>query len=171
MGWCSKAGHWQNKGKIRAGVEQINEQLQSARATGTEFLQAYTFGLLAEQHGKQEDYAHGLALLDEALALVESSDERWCEAELYRRKGELLDRSGAPPEEVESALRRALAVARRQEAKLPELRSSLSLARLWQRQARTREAYELLATVYAWFSEGFDTPDLQAAYALLAQLK
>ena len=96
---------------------------------------------------------------------------RWWEAELYRLRGALLlQDAGAQPGEAEACFQQALAVARRQQAKSLELRATMSLARLWQRQGKRTTAYELLAPIYGWFTEGFDTADLQEAKALLAAL-
>jgi predicted ATPase len=113
--------------------------------------------------------------LDEVLALVEETDERHWEAELYRLKGELLLMQRAKAEakvevEVERQFWQAIEVARWQRARSWELRATTSLARLWQGQGRTDEARELLAQIYGWFSEGFDTPDLKDAKALLDEL-
>jgi predicted ATPase len=102
---------------------------------------------------------------------VEQQEERWWEAEVARLRGVLLLRQpGTPQAEAETCLRQALDVARRQEAKSLELRAAMSLARLWQQQAKRVEAYELLAPIYGWFTEGFDTADLQEAKALLEEL-
>jgi predicted ATPase len=120
-----------------------------------------------------------LAALDEALTLVEQTEERYYEAELYRQRGELLLRHAAQSHtaqdsqeqhDAEACFQHALAVARRQEAKSLELRAATSLARLWQCQGKHAEARELLASVYGWFTEGFDTADLQEAQALLDAL-
>jgi predicted ATPase len=93
------------------------------------------------------------------------------EAKLYRLKGELLRRQVLPEEDqAETRFRQALDVARRQEAKFWELRAAMSLSRLWQRQGKREESYELLAPIYGWFTEGFDTADLQEAQALLEEL-
>jgi len=124
---------------------------------------------LAEQYAKGGDIEHGLALVAEALTAMEQSGERWCEAELLRIKAEMLLRRGEDAE-AEMALGRALAVARSQEAKSLELRVATRLARLWQKQGKSAEARGMLAEVYGWFSEGFDTPDLQDARTLLEQL-
>jgi predicted ATPase len=111
----------------------------------------------------------GLRVLAEALTAVHKTGERQHEADLYRVKGELLLTQDVPDEqEVESCLRQAVDVARQQQAKSLELRAALSLSRLWQRQGKRAEAYELLAPVYGWFTEGFDTADLKDAKALLA---
>ena len=92
------------------------------------------------------------------------------EAELYRLRGCLLLQTGTPQAEAETWLHRALDVARRQEAKSLELRAAMSLSRLWHQQGNRKEAHDLLAEVYAWFTEGFDTADLQEAKALLGEL-
>ncbi|MBN1402550.1 MAG: hypothetical protein JXA74_17045, partial [Anaerolineae bacterium] len=112
----------------------------------------------------------GLALLDEALEQVERTGERWEEAELRRLQGELLRQRGDDPEAVEECYRQAIAVAQRQEARSWELRATTSLARLLRDQGRAAEAREALAAIYGWFTEGFDTPDLVEARALLAEL-
>ena len=107
--------------------------------------------------------------LDDALRIVERTDERWFEAELCRHKGQLLLRQGHN-EAAEELSRKALSIAQEQEAKLWELRAAVSLARLQRDQGRTAEARDLLGAVYAWFTEGFDTPDLKQAKALLNEL-
>jgi predicted ATPase len=115
--------------------------------------------------------ADGLQALAEAHTLVEQQEEHWWEAEVHRLRGALLLRPKAiPPVEVEAWLQRALDVARSQQAKSLELRAAMSLARLWQQQGRWDEARELLTTIYGWFTEGFDTADLQEAKALLEAL-
>jgi predicted ATPase len=112
-----------------------------------------------------------LQVLAEALTLVAATEERWWEAELYRLKGALLLQLPLPDlGQVEACLQQALDVARRQRAKSLELRAALSLSRLWQGQGQHVAARQLLAEVYGWFTEGFDTPALQEAQALLAEL-
>jgi predicted ATPase len=112
----------------------------------------------------------GLTALTEALATAHKTGECWWEAELYRLKGELLLRRASPTEEVEACFRQALTGAQHQQAKSLELRAALSLARLWQRQGKRATAHALLAPIYGWFIEGFDTADLQEAKALLEEL-
>jgi predicted ATPase len=113
----------------------------------------------------------GLQALAEAHTLVEQQEERWWEAEIARLRGVLLLQQPRPLQaEAEACFQRALDVARRQEAKALELRATMSLARLWQQQGQRAEAYELLAPIYGWFTEGFDTADLQEARALLHEL-
>ncbi len=109
-------------------------------------------------------------MLTEALAAVHNHAGRWWEPELYRLRGALLLHVAAPQEEAEACLQQALAVARRQQARSLELRAAMSLSRLWQRQGKRAAAHQLLAEVYGWFTEGFDTTDLQEAKALLAAL-
>jgi len=116
--------------------------------------------------GQVED---ALTLLDEALQVVGRTGERWFAAELYRHKGQLRLRQG-DSEAAAELYRKALGIAREQEAKLWELRAAVSLARLRRDQGRHTEAHDLLAPVYGWFTEGFDTPDLKEAKALLDQL-
>jgi predicted ATPase len=115
--------------------------------------------------GHSEDALQALA---EAHTLVEQHGERWWEAEVHRLRGVLLlQQTLASQEEAEACLQQALTVARRQQAKSLELRAAMSLARLWQQQGKRTEARELLAPIYGWFTEGFDTADLQEAKALL----
>jgi predicted ATPase len=115
--------------------------------------------------------ATGLEALAEALATVVNSRVRWWEAELHRLKGKLLlvlSTDNTP--EAEACFHQALDIARRQAAKSLELRAATSLSRMWQQQGKRAEAYELLAPIYNWFTEGFGTADLQEAKALLAEL-
>src|ERR1700730_6375234 len=108
-------------------------------------------------------------LSEEAFQIVERTGERWLEAELHRHKGQLLLKQGHPAA-AEELYRKALSIAEEQEAKLWELRAAVSLARLRHDQGRSAEARDLLAPVYGWFTEGFDTPDLKEAMALLKSL-
>jgi predicted ATPase len=117
------------------------------------------------------DSEAGCKLLTEAFDLVERNDERNWEAELYRLKGAVLLAQSAPDGiEAEACFHCALDIARHQHAKSLELRAAMSLTRLWQSQGKRQEARELLASVYGWFTEGFDTADLKEAKALLDEL-
>src|SRR5262245_41893842 len=98
------------------------------------------------------------------------NDERWWEAEIHRLRGELLLMDGQPEAAVETCFHQAVEIARRQQAKSLELRAVMSLARLWQRQSKLAEARQVLAEIYDWFTEGFDTPDLKEARTLLDEL-
>jgi predicted ATPase len=131
----------------------------------------YFCTVLAEVSAHLGHTEDGLQALAEAHTLVEQHEERWWEAEIYRLRGVLLLRQpGTPQAEAETWFQRALDVARRQQAKSLELRAAMSLSRLWQQQGKQTEARELLAPVYGWFTEGFDTSDLQDAKALLEAL-
>jgi predicted ATPase len=128
--------------------------------------------LLAEAAGRTGQAAEGLRLLTEALAAFETSGQGDLVAEASRLQGVLLLRQAIPDAiQAEVCLHRALTIARRQQAKAWELRAALSLSRLWQRQGRRDEAWELLTPIYGWFTEGFDTADLQEAQALLEELE
>ena len=161
------------QGQGKEGIAQIRQGLTAYRATGAEMAVPYFLALLAEAYGKVGEAEHGLAALGEALAQAEQTGERWYEAELYRLKGELLMAQEGPKgktEEVEQCFQQALSIARRQSARSLELRAATSLARLWQQQGKQQEAHQLLSEIYHWFTEGFDTKDLQEAKALLEQL-
>jgi predicted ATPase len=108
--------------------------------------------------------------IDDAIDKVERSKEKWCEAEVHRIAGEIALKSPAP-EKAEKHFERALGVARQQQAKSWELRAAMSLVRLWRDQGKVQQARELLAPVYNWFTEGFDTRDLKEAKALLDELQ
>jgi predicted ATPase len=126
---------------------------------------------LAEASGQAGQPEAGLTALAEAGTLVEATDERWWEAEVYRLQGALLLQLPLPDVgQAEACFQQALDVARRQQAKALELHAALSLARLWQDQGKRAAARQLLAEIYGWFTEGFDTPDLQETKALLNEL-
>jgi predicted ATPase len=132
---------------------------------------SYLFAMLAETFGKVGEIAQGLSRLAEELANCRKTGESFYEAELNRIKGKLLLRQPTPDEEqAKACFEEAIAVARRQSAKSLELRAAMSLSRLWQRQGKEDEARQLLAGIYGWFTEGFDTADLKAAKALLEEL-
>ncbi len=159
------------QGQGEDGITQMCQGLAAWRASGAELGRPYFLALVAEGCGKMGPVEEGLTLLAEALAAVHNTGERWCEVELYRLKGELLlARSGEDHGEAEACFRQALETARRQGAKSLELRAAMSLSRLWQQQGKGDEARELLAPIYGWFTEGFDTADLQEAKVLLEEL-
>jgi predicted ATPase len=162
------------------GLVQIQQGLVMYRLTGAEYQRPHYLTLLAEASGLLDQPEEGLVALDEALTVMEQTGERYYEAELHRQRGELLLRREAQshpaqgsrePHDAEACFQQALDIARRQEAKSLELRAAMSLSRLWQQQGRRAEAYELLARIYGWFTEGFDTADLQEAKALLEALR
>ena len=159
------------QGQGEEGMAQVRQGIAAWRATGAALLVPYFCTVLADvcaHLGHPED---GLQALAEAHTLVEQHEERYWEAEVCRLRGVLLLRQpGTPQAEAEAWLQRALDVARRQEAKSLELRAAMSLSRLWQQQGKRAEARALLAPIYGWFTEGFDTADLQEAKALLDTL-
>ncbi|MEE8159524.1 MAG: hypothetical protein V3T78_09205, partial [Dehalococcoidia bacterium] len=159
------------QGQVEEGVGQIHDGLAAWRAAGSEVWRSRWLVLLAEALGKGGQVEAGLTAVDEALACVERTEERSYEAELHRLQGALLlQQSPDNHQKADACFHQALKVARRQEAKSWELRAATSLARLWQQQGKTAEACDLLAPVYGWFTEGFETADLQEAKALLEDL-
>jgi class 3 adenylate cyclase/predicted ATPase len=160
-----------HQGQAQEGIAQIAQGLRAHRATGAEIARPYFLALLAEAHGVLGEPEAGLAVLTEALTLTETTGERFYESELYRLQGALLlQRSSDHQAEAESCFHHALDIARNQQAKSLELRTATSLARLWQQQGKRQEAHDLLAPVYHWFTEGFDTADLKDTKALLDAL-
>jgi predicted ATPase len=160
---------WQGQGA--EGLAQMCQGLSACRATGTEMNRTYFLALLAEGYRGTAEVQEGLSVLAEALAAAHNRGERYCEAELHRLKGELLlVQSTDQHAEAEACFHQALAIARRQQARSLELRAAMSLGRLWQQQGKRMEAHALLAPIYGWFTEGFDTADLQEARALLEAL-
>jgi predicted ATPase len=152
------------------GIARIRQGIVAWRATGAELVQPWNLALLAEAYKQAGRAAEGLHAVAEALTLVQKTAERWWEGELYRLKGELLLAHLQDQHQAETCFHHALTVTRRQQAKSLELRAATSLARLWQCQGQHVAARDLLAPVYGWFSEGFDTADLQEARALLEAL-
>jgi predicted ATPase len=156
------------QGQEEEGLSQIQQGLAAWRATGAEGVRPYYLALQAEASTQMGQPEAALTLLVEALAVANDTGERRWEAELYRLKGEvLLAHSAEKHAEADTCFRQALDIARRQQAKSLELRAAMSLSRLWQQQGKRTEAHELLAPIYGWFTEGFDTADLQEAKALL----
>ena len=140
------------------------------QATGAELGLTHILARLAEAYKQGGQAKGGLSVLDQALAAVNERGERHYEAEIYRLKGELSLLQDGASGEVESCFRQSLAVSCQQQAKSLELRAAMSLSRLWQLQGKRGEAHRLLVDVYSWFTEGFETPDLQDAKALLKAL-
>jgi tetratricopeptide (TPR) repeat protein len=165
-GWVLAA-----QGHSEEGIAQMRHSQEAMQATGEMSQRPWLLALLAEAYGQSGQAEEGLRLLAEALAVMDTTGERGHEAELYRMKGELLVQQAVPDAlQAEACFQQALAVARRQQAKSWELRAAMSLARLWQQQGKRTEARELLAPLYGWFTEGFDTADLQDARVLLEEL-
>ena len=151
-------------------IDQMSRDLVIYRSTGAVIGLPYMMSLLAATLGRLERSDEGLSFLDDALAVVEKTEHRTWEAELHRLKGELLWNQGAAGIEVETCFQRAIEVAHQQLARSLGLRAATSLSRLWQAQGKTEAAQQRLAEGYHWFSEGFDTADLQEAKTLLEEL-
>jgi predicted ATPase len=178
--WLAHTNVWQGwvlteQGQKEEGIALMRHGMAAFRAAGAELERQYWLALLGEVYAKMGQQEQGRNALAEAWAIVNKTGERFWEAELHRLEGELTLHFTLPSLEpsfleAESSFHKALEVARRQEAKSLELRAASSLARLWQQQGKRKEAHDLLAEVYNWFTEGFDTKDLQEAKALLAEL-
>jgi predicted ATPase len=166
LGWALA-----RQGDAITGMAHLHQGLTVVHETGLKLYRPYWLALLAEASGQAGQPEAGLTVLAEALTLVAATEERWWEAELYRLQGAmLLQLPLAEVSQAEGCFQQALDVARRQHAKALERRAALSLAQLWQRQGQRAAARQLLAESYNWFTEGFDTADLQEAQALLAAL-
>jgi predicted ATPase len=172
--WLAWGTIWQgwamaDQGEFGAGITRIHQGLDTSRATGAETMRMYFLSLLAETYLKAEQVEKGLAVLAEALAVPDERRERWWEAELYRLRGELLREQDAAETGAEACFRQAVDIARQQGARSLELRATVGLSRLWHRQGQKEEARQVLAEIYNWFTEGFDTPDLIEAKSLLEE--
>jgi DNA-binding winged helix-turn-helix (wHTH) protein/predicted ATPase len=200
MGGIFQGGMAVQCGALEEGIAAITSGLSQYRATGAQLFAPYFLSFLAEGYRQQGKVAEALQVVSEALSLTTTNFDVFWEAELYRQKGELLlaqegknqkskgkrqkqlsvisSQLSVPSpqpltpstQEAEACFLKAIEVSRQQEAKLLELRATMSLARLWQQQRKKKEARQRLAEIYHWFTEGFDTKDLQAAKALLAEL-
>jgi adenylate cyclase len=160
-----------NQDQAKAGLMELRRGMDACLGLGMRIFQPYQQAVLAEAHLRAGETQMGLGVLEEAMRFVTESGVRFWEAELRRLKGTFLTHlAPGEPQEAEACYQEALSVARHQQAKSLELRSAMSLARLWRDGGRRDEARELLAGVYDWFSEGFETPDLRDAKALLDEL-
>jgi predicted ATPase len=164
------------QGHLEEGLTEMHQGLAAFRVTQANNWMPYHLALLGEVYGKAGQTDNGLAALAEALAIVNSTGERQREAELYRLKGTLALQSQVQgpkskvEEEAEACFLKAIDIAKKQRAKSLELRAVMNLARLWQQQGKRKKARHILAEVYGWFTEGFDTKDLQEAKRLLDEL-
>jgi predicted ATPase len=158
-------------GRPDEGVAQIRQAFAVYPNLGPGLYRSYYLSLLVEAYGQATQPEAGLSVLAEALTLVTTTGVRWWEAELHRLKGALLLQLPNPDvSQAEACFQQALDMACSQQAKSIELRAALSLSRVWQQQGKRDEARDLLELIYGWFTEGFDTPDLQEAKALLEEL-
>jgi predicted ATPase len=175
-GWAAQGRIFQGwadaqKGEATTGIARIRDGLAAAEATGARDAIPFHLALLAEALALAGKIEEGLAALDDALAQALAFDVRGWNAEIHRLSGELTSRLPYPdPAKAEDSFRTALAIAREQGTRGYELRAATSLARLWREQGRRGEARDLLAPLYGWFTEGFDTADLKDAKALLDEL-
>ena len=178
------AMHWKTLGMIGQGcllavttanfsdaVRTISAGIAEYRSTGATVWLPLILSHLALAKAELGHFDDALRYLDEAMTAIQTTEERWCEAEVFRTAGQIalkVPKPDAP--RAREYFERALAVARQQQTKSWELRAAMSLARLWRAQGKVQQARELLAPVYGWFTEGFDTRDLKEAKALLDEL-
>jgi predicted ATPase len=156
-------------GKTSDAVRAITLGISTYRSTGSTLYMPWYSSILARAYAELGQVDDAWRCVAEAMTAVETTKERWCEAEIHRMAGEIaLMQLDAP--KAQSFFEQALAVARQQQAKSWELRAAMSLARLWRDQGKPQQARELLAPVYGWFTEGFDTRDLKEAKVLLDEL-
>ena len=173
LGWASALQNWAlaEQGGGGDAIAGIYDGIEASRATGAEGFSAHWTAVWAGFHGRNGQAEEGLAAIDEVLAQIDRSGDRIWEAEVHRLKGELLlDSDQTNGKAAEACFAAALEIARRQSARSWELRAATSLARLWKQEGKAREAHDLLAPVYGWFTEGFDTVDLKEAKAILVAL-
>ena len=158
-------------GKASDAVQMITPGIAAYRSTGATLRVPWDLSYLATAYAELGQFDDAWRCITEAMTAVETTKERWCEAELHRVAGEIALKSPQPDTaKAQAYFERALTVARQQQAKSWELRAAMSIARLWRDQGKRDEARDLLALVYGWFSEGFDTLDLKEAKALLDDL-
>jgi class 3 adenylate cyclase/predicted ATPase len=173
--WVAFGTCWQGwaltvQGQSETGLAQLRQGMVAVLTMGNRLSQPFCLVLLAEALGLAGKVEEGLRALADALSAFETSARGDMRTEAYRLQGELLLRQATPEvAQAEACFQQALALARRQQAKAWELRTAISLARLWQQQGQRAKAYELLMPIYGWFTEGFDTADLQEAKALLEE--
>ena len=158
-------------GDAADAVHMITSALSAYHSTGATVFMPWYLSTLARAYAKLGQFDDAWRRIDEAITTTDTTKEMWSEAEVHSIAGEIAlvapERGAAKAQEY---FERALEVARKQQAKSWELRAAMSLARLWRDQGKVREAHELLAPVYGWFTEGFDTRDLKEAKALLGTL-
>jgi predicted ATPase len=158
-------------GQASNAAQIMTSGISAWRSTGSTLWLPWYLSNLARAYVEIGKFDDAWRCIREAITAVETTKERWCEAEVHRVAGEIaLKSTDTDAAEAETYFERALAVARQQQAKSWELRAAMSLARLWRNQGKPQQARELLAPVYAWFTEGFDTRDLKEAKALLDEL-
>ena len=171
LGTLLRGGALAEQGHGAEGIAQMHHGLAAYRATGAETGQPFFLTWLAAAYIQGGHIEEGLAALAEAFVRADKTGEHCYEVEQHRLKGELLLRQTIPDaHQAQACFQQALTIARRQQAKSLELRAAISLARLWQNQGQRKAAHDLLTPIYGWFTEGFGTPDLHEAQALLEDL-
>jgi predicted ATPase len=158
-------------GNASNAVRLMSSGIAAWRSTGSTVALPFVLPYLAHAHAELGQFVDAWRCIDDAITLVETMKERWCEADIHRIAGEIALMSPGPDAaKAEASFERALAIARQQQAKSWELRAAASMARLWRHQGKRQQAHDLVAPVYGWFTEGFDTLDLKEAKTLLEQL-
>jgi predicted ATPase len=158
-------------GQASDAIHIIPSGINAWRSTGATLYLPFFLSYLARAHTELGQFDDAWRCIGEAMTAIETTNERWCEAEVHRMAGEIALLLPEPDAaKAEAYFERALAVAREQQAKSWELRAAMSMARLWRDQGKPQQARELLAPGYGWFTEGFDTRDLKEAKALLDEL-
>jgi predicted ATPase len=159
-------------GEVSNSVQTLTTGMMALRSTGATVFTPSYLSYLARVYADVGQFDEAKRCIDETITLVDKSKERWCEADIHRIAAEISLMSSDPDAtKAEASFERALSVARAQQAKSWELRAAMSMARLWRDQGKRQQAHDLLAPVYGWFTEGFDTLDLKEAKTLLEQLK
>jgi len=163
---------WALTGSVSIGVSTFSSGIAAWRSTGANIWTPFFVSRLAHAYAELGDFQEASRCIKEAIQAVKTTKERWCEADISRIAGEItLISPERDAVKAEAYFERALAVAREQQAKSWELRAAMSMARLWRDQGKPQQARELLAPVYGWFTEGFDTRDLKEAKVLLKELE
>ena len=158
-------------GKASDAVDKITSGITAVRSTGATLWMPFRLSHLTRAYAELGQFDDAWRCIDEAMTAMETTKEKWSEAEVHRTAGEIALKSPEPHmAKAEAYFKRALAVSRQQQAKSWELRAAMSMARLWRDQGKRSEARDLLAPVYGWFTEGFDTLDLKEAKSLLTEL-
>ena len=166
LGWADAMA-----GDLEGGIARMRQHLSELRARGFEVAAAYHLALIATALGKVGRFDEALRTIDESFPIIDRTGQRHYEAEVHRLKGELLlAQSASNAAQAEKSFRTAIEIARKQHAKSWELRATTSLARLLAKQRKRDKARTMLAEIYGWFTEGFDTPDLKDAKSLLDEL-
>jgi len=165
QGWLSAL-----TGKAQGAVQMLTSGITALRSTGATVWMPMYLACLARAYAELGQFDDAWRCIREAMATIEASKEKWCQAEINRMAGELALSGEPDAASAEAYFERALAVAREQQAKSWELRAAMSMARLWRDQGKRQDAHKLLAPVFSWFTEGFDTRDLKEAKALFDEL-